>query len=392
MVAKCFFCFFLVCFLCTYHIWSHTTGGCEYLSNFCHYMRSWPWMSYMVCVCNTRLVVALYVVMVMNELYGLCIQHTAGGCIIRGHGHEWVIWFVYATHGWWLHYTWAWSWMSYMVCVCNTRLVVALYVVMVMNELYGLCIQHTAGGCIIRGHGHEWVTWFVYATHGWWLHYTWSWSWMSYMVCVYNTRLVVALYVVMVMNELYGLCMQHTAGGCIIRGHGHEWVIWFVYTTHGWWLHYTWSWPWMSYMVCVCNTRLVVALYVVMAMNELYGLCMQHTAGGCIIRGHGHEWVIWFVYTTHGWWLQIYLCTKSVHVVMVIDELHGSYMYAILSSLTRFKCWTRLDLYPQTRCVDTNLTALPLYHIILNYITGNRCILVGLSVLISPYICAQHIC
>ena len=229
---------------CTYLIWSlwmqqHTTGGCKYLSNFSHYMRSWPWMSYMVCI---------------------RVQHTAGGCIIRGHGHEWVPWCVYATHDWWLHYTWAWSWMSSMVCVCNTRLVVALYVGMVMNEFHGVCMQHTTGGCIIRGHGHEWVTWCVYATHGWWLHYTWAWAWMSYMVCVCNTRLVVAnTWVILV----------------TICGHGHEWVIWFVY---------------------VCNTRLVVALYVVMVMNELHGVCMQHTTGGCIIRGHGHEWVTWCVY------------------------------------------------------------------------------------------------
>ena len=74
---------------------------------------------------------------------------------------------------------------------------------------------------------------------------------------------------------------------------------------------------------------------------------MQHTAGGCKFLSNFCHY-IWsmtmnelhgvYTYAAHGWWLQIYLCTKSVPVVMVIDELHGSYMYAILSSLTRFKC------------------------------------------------------
>ena len=71
----------------------------------------------------------------------------------------------------------------------------------------------------------------------------------------------------------------------------------------------------MSYMVCVCNTRLVVALYVVMVMNELHGLCMQHTAGGCKLLSNLLSLYIWsmtmnelhgvYTYATHGWWLQI---------------------------------------------------------------------------------------
>ena len=274
-------------------------------------------LTYVICVCQVRLYLQLFVVGLMSYLRYLCLFGSSLPPVVCSRAHVLLTLFVFVRFFFTSSCLQQGSCLTYVICVCLVRLYLQLFKVGLMSYLRYLCLFGSSLPPVVCSRAHVLLTLFVFVRFVFTSSCLQQGSCLTYVICVCLVRLYLQLFVVGLMSYLRYLCLFGSSLPPVVCSRAHVLLTLFVFV----WFFFTSSClqqgSCLTYVICVCLVRLYLQLFVVGLMSYLRYLCLFGSSLPPVVCSRAHVLLTLFVFVWFGSSLPPVVCSRA-HVLLTL--------------------------------------------------------------------------